>query len=141
MKAMKRHSFLFLILLMLPLGMQAQRTKFNFNLDWQLLVTNESPEEFFSAPHQGKAVTLPHAMNEGEAFRVAQNQLSTGVAWYWKEFVLPGRLEGKKVFIEFEGGRQALEVFVNRQRVGLSENGVMAFGFDISPYLREGKTK
>ena len=141
MKAMKRHSFLFLIFLMLPLGMQAQRTKFNFNLDWQLLVTNESPDEFFSAPHQGKAVTLPHAMNEGEAFRVAQNQLSTGVAWYWKEFVLPGRLEGKKVFIEFEGGRQALEVFVNRQRVGLSENGVMAFGFDITPYLREGKNE
>ena len=137
---MKKVIVLALMLACVALGIKAERTKFNFNLDWQMLVADKTPEEFFDSVSvlRGQAVSLPHAMNEGEAFRVAQSRLSTGVAWYWKEFRLPaGALQGK-VFVEFEGGRQALEVFANGKPVGLNENGVIAFGFDLTPYLHEG---
>src|ERR1019366_8996753 len=38
----------------------------------------------------------------------------------------------KKVFLEFEGMRQAGEIFLNGKPVGLSENGVTAYGVDIT---------
>ncbi len=113
------------------------RTKFNFNPAWKLFVGDtlgaESPKFDDS---QWKAVTLPHAWNEDAAFKVAIDQHPTGIAWYRKHFFLPKNAQGKKVFIEFEGVRQAGEVYVNGQWVGLHENGIMAFGFDISSFLK-----
>src|SRR6202012_3464325 len=45
---------------------------------------------------------------------------------------------GHRVIIEFEGVRQAAEVFLNPHKLGLRDNGVMAFPFDLSPHLRAG---
>ena len=38
--------------------------------------------------------------------------------------------------MEFEGIRQGGVIYVNGQKVGLHENGVMAFGFDISAIIK-----
>ncbi len=85
-----------------------------------------------------QAVTLPHAFNEGEAFARDIHKLSTGITWYRKHFRLPVTFKDGHAFIEFEGVRQAAEVWVNGVEVGLSENGVMAFGFDITRALKPG---
>ena len=106
----------------------AARDTYNFNSGWRI-------------EKQKKLVTLPHAWNEDEAFKVYINQMSDSVIWYRKTFRLPESAEGKRVFIEFEGARQAAEVFVNGERVGLHENGVMAFGFDLTPYVKKGKNE
>ena len=106
----------------------AARDTYNFNSDWRIEKSKQ-------------AVTLPRAWNEDEAFKVYINQMSDSVIWYRKTFRLPESAEGKRVFIEFEGARQAAEVFVNGQRVGLHENGVMAFGFDLTPYVKKGKNE
>ena len=106
----------------------AARDTYNFNSDWRI-------------EKQKKLVTLPHAWNEDEAFKVYINQMSDSVIWYRKTFRLPESAEGKRVFIEFEGARQAAEVFVNGERVGLHENGVMAFGLDLTPYVKKGKNE
>ena len=106
----------------------AARDTYNLNSDWRI-------------EKQKKLVTLPHAWNEDEAFKVYINQMSDSVIWYRKTFRLPESAEGKRVFIEFEGARQAAEVFVNGERVGLHENGVMAFGFDLTPYVKKGKNE
>lgn len=106
-------------------GIQARET-YNFNSGWRI-------------DRQKQTVTLPHAWNENEAYKVGIKELSDSVIWYRKTFSLPRDAEGKRVFIEFEGARQAAEVTVNGQVVGLHENGVMAFGFDITPYLKKGK--
>lgn len=107
------------------LGAEARET-YNFNSNWRI-------------DKQKKEVTLPHAWNEDEAFRVSTYETTTGVVWYRKSFKLPANAKGKKVFIEFEGARQAAEVFLNGKRLGISENGTMAFGFDLTPYIKEGK--
>ena len=44
-----------------------------------------------------------------------------------------------KYFIEFEGVRQGADFYLNGQHLGFSENGVMACGFDLTPYLKEGQ--
>jgi hypothetical protein len=113
------------------------RTKYNFNSDWRVLVGDpqgaEQPDFDDSA---WKRVTTPYAWNEDAAFRVSIHELPTGVAWYRKHFRLPPRSEGMKVFLEFEGIRQAGEVYLNGQFIGRHEDGVMAFGFDISSAVK-----
>ncbi len=120
-------------------NLQAQRSKYNFNLDWHLLVGDQDSTEFFSTPFEAKSnakqVTLPHAFNEDEAFAVPIAQLTDTICWYYKTFRLPQETFGKKVFIEFEGVRQAAEVYLNGHHIGYNENGVTAFGFDLTPHI------
>ena len=85
-----------------------------------------------------KSVTLPHAWNEDDAFQKDIHDLSTGIAWYRKHFSLPASSENKKIFLEFEGIRQAGDFYLNGKLIGRSENGVMAFGFDITDSVRRG---
>lgn len=84
------------------------------------------------------SVTLPNAFNETEAFARDIKQLSTGITWYRKHFQVPPNTPRGRALLEFEGVRQAAEVWVNGRSVAPSENGVMAFGADIGAALRPG---
>lgn len=83
-------------------------------------------------------VTLPHAFNETEAFARDVHQLSDGIVWYRKHFRLPNDAPHGRALLEFQGVRQAADVWVNEKKVGTSENGVMAFGIDITAALKQG---
>lgn len=114
--------------------------KYNFNSRWLLHVGDlENAESVKFSDNDWKKVTLPHAFNEDEAFKVSIEQLTDTIVWYRKHFRLPADAKGKKVFIEFEGVRQAADIYLNGHHIGLNENGVMAFGFDLSPYIIYGK--
>ncbi len=88
-----------------------------------------------------KNVTLPYAWNEDEAFKKDIAGLSTGIAWYRKHFKLPATAKGQKVFLEFEGIRQAGDFYVNGKPIGIHENGAMAFGFDITDAVNAGNAE
>ncbi|MDR2674914.1 MAG: DUF4982 domain-containing protein [Opitutaceae bacterium] len=112
------------------------RDVFNFNLDWRLHTGDPAGAQTPDFDDRAwKRVTLPRAWNEDDAFRRDIRDHSTGVAWYRKTFTLPPGSEGKKVFAEFEGVRQAGEFFINGRAVGLSENGVMAVGLDLTDFV------
>lgn len=122
-----------------PVAAHAERTVFNFNPAWRLAVADPANAADAGFDDQAwKPVTLPRAWNEDDAFGKDIEQHSTGVAWYRKHFTLPASARGQKVFLEFEGARQAAEVFVNGKRIGLHENGINAFGFDITDALVAG---
>jgi len=114
-------------------GNKQDRKKYNFNSSWKIGLGDiaEAKEPSFD-DNKWKLVTLPYAWNQEEAFKNSIHNLSTGVAWYRKQFKLPASDQGKKVFIEFEGVRQGAEFYINGQAIGSHENGVMAVGFDIS---------
>ena len=113
------------------------RQTYNFNSSWKLQIGDvPNAQQAIFDDSSWKPVTLPHAFNEDEAFRLHIEQLTDTVVWYRKHFRLPASDTGKKVFIEFEGVRFAAEVYLNGQKVGLHENGVMAFGFDISDKIK-----
>lgn len=115
------------------------RRVYDFNPGWRLLVGDPSGAQAPSFDDsRWKPVTLPRAWNEDDAFRKDIADLSTGIAWYRKSFTLPQDAAGKKVFLEFEGARQAAEVYVNGTPVGRHENGINAFGFDVSDLVRGG---
>jgi beta-galactosidase len=118
----------------------AQRAKYNFNSDWKVWVGDTSIAKDVSFNDAAwKAVTLPYAWNEDDAFRVSIEQLRTGIAWYRKHFTIDFSQSHKKVFVEFEGIRHGGEFFVNGQSVGMNEYGVTAFGFDISSLVKFGE--
>ncbi|MFG6442983.1 glycoside hydrolase family 2 protein [Roseateles sp. LKC17W] len=117
----------------------AARETYNFNPGWRLHVGDAPGAEAPAFDDKAwKPVTLPRAWNEDDAFAKDIVDHSTGIAWYRKRFTLPSDIANRKVFIEFEGARQAAEVWVNGQRVGLHENGVTAFGFDLSKVVKPG---
>ena len=111
--------------------------RYNFNAGW--LVKMGADKSSFSVrcdDSQWQQVTLPHSYNQEEAFAKRIDDLTDTTAWYRKHFVLPIELRtAKKYFIEFEGVRFAARVFLNGKELGWGENGVMAFGFDLTPYI------
>lgn len=121
---------------------QSQRTKYNFNSDWKVFVGDPAEAQQVTFDDASwKNVTLPYAWNEDDAFKKDIVDLSTGIAWYRKTFKLPANSKGQKIFIEFEGIRQAGECYINGKKVGLHENGVMAFGFDVTEYMNVGSAE
>ena len=111
--------------------------RFNFNAGWLVKVGAE--KSCFSVKCDDSSweqVTLPHSYNQHEAFARRIDDLTDTTAWYRKHFVLPTELKNaKKFFIEFEGVRFAARVFLNGKELGWGENGVMAFGFDLTPHI------
>lgn len=132
---MKKQVFksLGILLLLLLAGVIEARERFNFNSDWRYHLGDLTGAEITHFDDRSwSRVTLPRAFNEDEAYRVSIENLTDTISWYRKSFRLPPNSKNKKVFIEFEGVRKAADIYVNGKAVGLSENGVMAFGFDIT---------
>jgi hypothetical protein len=131
--------YCFPILLMASPVADDPRLKYNFNSSWKVLVGDPAGAEKTDFDDAAwKIVTLPYAWNEEEAFKKDIRDLSTGIAWYRKHFKLSSAQKDKKVFLEFEGIKQAGDFYINGTHIGLHENGAMAFGFDITPFLRSG---
>ncbi len=135
---MMRLRILLFVMLMPLLGHAIQRERLNFNGGWLLSVgdCHDAADVSFD-DHAWQRVSLPHAWNEAEAFRVSIHQLSDTVMWYRKHFVLSHTADSK-IFLELEGVRFGAEVYVNGHSLGFTENGVMASGWDLTPYVHDG---
>jgi beta-galactosidase len=121
------------------------RATLNFNYAWKFIREDASGAE---APafddSKWATVSTPHSFNDVDSFRkiISHGGGDTGtykgLSWYRKHFKLPANLAGHKVFIEFEGMRQAGDIYLNGKQVGLYENGVNAYGIDITDALLFG---
>ena len=115
------------------------RTRINFNLNWRFIREDAAGAE---APgfddSQWTTISTPHSFNDVDSFRKiishSGGDLGTykGLSWYRKHFKLPASFSGRKVFLEFEGVRQAGDIFLNGKEIGLYENGITAYGIDIT---------
>lgn len=139
-----RNRLLLVVLLIVTLAIAnshaSSQKKYNFNSEWRLQI-GDFPEAKTTQydDSRWKVVTLPHAFNEDEAFKVSIEQLTDTVVWYRKHFRLPASAKKQKVFVEFEGVRQRGDFYLNGKYLGRHENGVMAVGFDLTPYIKEGE--
>lgn len=120
----------------------AGRTEYNFNFGWKVFVGDpDGAEKTDFGDSDWKQVTLPYAWNEHEAFKKDIHDLSTGIAWYRKHFIIPTEHARRKIFLEFEGIRQAGEFYLNGEYIGRHENGAMAFGFDVTDLIKPAPEK
>jgi len=121
------------------------RATYNFNPGWKFAFGDAAGAEqpaFDDSAWAG--VSLPHTWNETDSYRAfishsgGDQTEKFGVGWYRKHFQLPAGADGRKVFLEFDGMRQAGHFFLNGQPVGKYENGVTAVGLDITKFAKFG---
>ncbi len=85
---------------------------------------------------QFESITLPHT-NKVLPYHNFDNMDYQFISTYRKRFKLPEALNGRRVFIDFEGAMIATEVYLNGNRVGENEGGFTPFSFDITDHLEE----
>jgi beta-galactosidase len=122
------------------------RATYNFNPGWKFFFgdqTNADQPDFDDSAWA--SVSLPHTWNETDSYRAYishgggdQSEKMFGVGWYRKHFKLPASADGQKVFLQFDGMRQAGWFFVNGQPAGKYENGITAVGLDITKFAKFG---
>jgi beta-galactosidase len=121
------------------------RVTYNFNPDWKFIredVSGADAVAFDDAAWTN--VGLPHTWNDVDTYRKlishggGDQGFFQGIGWYRKHFKLPATAEGQKIFLEFEGMRQAARFYLNGQPVGLFENGITACGVDITALVKFG---
>jgi beta-galactosidase len=120
------------------------RATYNFNSGWKFAfgdTTGADLPEFNDKAWS--SVSLPHTWNEKDSYRAYishsggdQSEKMMGIGWYRKHFKLPAGSDGQKVFLEFDGMRQAGHFFLNGQPIGKYENGITAVGFDITKFVK-----
>ena len=124
----------------------SSRVTYNFNPGWKFMFGDfdgaEQPEFDDSS---WTSVSLPHTWNETDTYRayirhsggdVGEHMF--GIGWYRKHFRLPENAEDCKVFLEFDGMRQAGRFFLNGKPIGLYENGITPVGLDITNFVKFG---
>ncbi|MBB3108121.1 hypothetical protein FHS18_000149 [Paenibacillus phyllosphaerae] len=119
------------------------RTVYNLNIDWRFYKGDVPGAEAVDFDDSAwELVSVPHTFNDVDTFDEwithDGDSIWRGVVWYRKHFKLTEEQAGQKVFIEFEGIRQAAYIYVNGQFAGRYEAGVTPFGFDISAYMKFG---
>jgi beta-galactosidase len=121
------------------------RMKLNFNPQWKFLREDvDGAQAVRFDDSKWETVTTPHTWNDVDSYRViiqhggGDRGKYQGIGWYRKHFKLSPAMKGKRIFIEFEGMRQAGVIYLNGQQVGLYENGVSAYGLDVSDKVQFG---
>jgi beta-galactosidase len=123
------------------------RATYNFNPDWKFSFGDATGAETPAFDDsKWSSVSLPHTWNEIDSYRAYishsggdQSEKMFGIGWYRKHFKLPAGAQGGKVFIEFDGLRQAGRFFLNGEPIGKYENGVTPVGLDISKFAKFGE--
>jgi beta-galactosidase len=124
------------------------RTTYDMNIGWRF-IKEDVPGAQAPAFEDGswQIVSTPHTYNDVDTFNKiishggGQAGAYMGPAWYRKHFTLPADAKGRRVYLEFEGMRQAGQIYVNGKDVGLYENGVTAYGIDITNAVTFGTTE
>jgi len=99
------------------------------------------------------AVHLPHdwsiidyeiqdSLHHGPFFKnlpegQAVGYLRDGTAWYRKAYVSPEDLEGKRVYLGFDGVQTQTELWINDEKIGENVYGYTPFQFDITSALKD----
>lgn len=118
---------------------------YNFNPGWKFTkgdVPGAEQPDFDDSKWAN--VSAPHTWNDTDTFDEiishggGERHEYTGIGWYRKHFKLPASAKDGKVFLEFEGLKQAGRFWVNGKFAGKSENGITPAGLDLTPFVRFG---
>jgi beta-galactosidase len=115
------------------------RATYNFNAGWKFIRQDvPGAQDVSFDDSQWETVSTPHSFNDVDSFRTIIDHSGgdrgtyKGLSWYRKHFRLPAGAAGSKVFLEFEGMRQAGDIYFNGKPFGLYENGITGYGVDLT---------
>ncbi len=150
-----KHTFILLALVGLQTAVIAADTRYtpppspaavySFNPGWKFIredVTNAEQVTFDDS--KWSDVSAPHTYNDVDSYTAiishsgGDRHAWSGITWYRKHFKLPAGANDGKVFLEFEGLKQAGRFWVNGKFAGKFENGVTACGLDLTSFVHFG---
>jgi hypothetical protein len=115
---------------------ESPRQVIQFNREWKFLLGDHPGAQAAAFDDkQWNDIGLPHSFSTPY---FAAPQFYVGYGWYRKHFDVPAKWAGKRLFLEFEGAFQDVEIFVNGQRVGEHKGGYTGFSLDIIGAVKTG---
>ena len=125
------------------------RTVLSFNDGWSFLKLTQADglsglaiESLDFDDSAWKSINLPHTWNAIDGadgwsgVDEGGEHYYRGLGGYRKKFTISESIDGKRVYIEFEGANTVTEVFINGVFAGRHEGGYAAFRFDITELLK-----
>ena len=122
------------------------RATYSFNIGWKFIRQDVAGAEAATFDDSAwSTVSTPHTWNDTDTYRAIINHSSgdvsgeyLGIGWYRKHFKLPASAKDLKVFVEFEGLKQAAHFWINGKPIGKFENGITACGLDLTGLVNVG---
>lgn len=139
----RKHLFLLFLLCLsaFPLNSLQARDVTIFNDGWSFK-KGPFPKDplLFSAGFGGnwQEVKVPHTWNARD-MQTEMNNYYAGEAYYKKEYTPAAELNGKRVFLRFQGVGSVAEVYVNKTYAGNHKGAFSAFAIEISKLLKYGE--
>jgi beta-galactosidase len=105
-----------------------------FNQNWlftphDMPTAPDSAFETVHLPHSN--ILLPHHNFDNQAYQF--------ISTYRKRFTLPEPLNGRRLFIDFDGAMISSQVYLNQHRLGEYDGGFTPFSFDLTDHLIDGE--
>ncbi|MGB0743130.1 MAG: glycoside hydrolase family 2 TIM barrel-domain containing protein [Opitutales bacterium] len=126
-------------------GSESVRSRENFDPGWSF--TNADPagaEKVGFDASDWRKLDLPHDWSVEGPFDpdapagAPGGYLPSGIGWYRKVFKMPEQLEGRRIFIEFDGIYMNGEVWINGHRLGKRPYGYIGVEYDLTAHLEFG---
>lgn len=134
--------FLWIALLMLGIsGTIGAREVASFNDGWEFKKGPFSKEALQAVQEWNsdwQEVSIPHTWNADDMQKQA-SAFYEGVGYYRKKFTFPENMEGKRIFLRFEGVGSYAEVYINGYLAGTHKGAYSAFACEISSQVKFGK--
>lgn len=134
------HLLLIAILGSLPSWIHARET-INFNQGWTFKKGPFSSDPMKVSAQwnsQWNAVEIPHTWNAKD-MQVKVNSFYEGVGYYKKNYHAGKNLQGKRIFLRFEGVGTCTDIYINGKLMGTHKGAYSAFAVEISTALKYGE--
>lgn len=123
-----------MLLGVLPCALATSRIVSSFNDDWTFY-----PQYDVTKHPAAQTVTVPHSWNLADVFNGMKYERGTYL--YEKTLVKDAQMDGKRVFLKFDGVNTYADVMVNQRLVGSHKGGYTAFCLEITEALKDGENK
>jgi len=81
---------------------------------------------------------LPHTWNALDGQDGPATPYYRGIGWYRKHYAVPAALQGRRLYLQFDGSNILTDVFVNGKAAGSHAGGYAAFRFDLTDLVVYG---
>lgn len=144
---MKYISFIFTAILLVSCSSERIRNTIDFNEDWQFTLAADSVDHSTVETNDSswRTLTLPHDwsiegdFSESNPATPGGGALPGGTGWYRKTFSIEKELQGKQIYIDFDGVYRNSEVWINGYHLGKRPNGYISFRYDLTPFIKFGE--
>ena len=118
---------------------KSQRTRYTINDGWKFQRSDTVQAELPTYDDASWTnVRLPHTWNVEDTLDDTPGYYR-GVGWYRRKIHLEPQLQGKSLFLYFEGANQIADVYVNGRHAGRHAGGYTAFAFEITELVHFDK--